>query len=360
MPYAPGIEYRGDQYLFQGISQAGAGVAEGIKQWREERKQSKKVESAYDAMATGLTKMAEAGSPIPPGILDQFRKLGKGSTEEKAGAMQGAGEVLKMFLQLDETGRQNKQLGLMAEQLKLAQEAQGNDTKKTAALLNAQERQQEFGGRLAEHLTGRPATRKVYPSLLTEDQRGPNVADFTGGTVETPEVPAGELTPAAIARIGGQTGALTPEGFTQLTSMAQRDDSGKPQVLTMDMPDGTKVQGIWTRVQGFQTVGADAKDPSKPIVIQDEKKQPMFFGLHDGKGGIDWKPARSGMQPTSIPGVWMVDGRLVQIDAKNQMLYQYAGPAPGMTATGFVSPEVPASASGQKIPKYDQQGNRLN
>lgn len=349
MPYQPGIEYRGDQYLFQGISQAGAGVAEGIKQWREERKQSKKVESAYDAMATGLTKMAEAGSPIPPGILDQFRKLGKGSTEEKAGAMQGAGEVLKMFLQLDETGRQNKQLGLMAEQLKLAQEAQGNDTKKTSALLDAQERQKAAGSRIAEFLTERPgmAVNLDASGRAFKSPRPGTTPAMVGGK------PAGELTPEAALRLTGD--ALTPEGFVQLTGMAQREGAGRPEAMTIDMPDGTKVQGIWTRVQGFQTVGADAKDPSKPIVIQDEKKQPMFFGLHDGKGGIDWKPARSGMQPTSIPGVWMVDGRLVQIDAKNQMLYQYAGPAPGMTATGAPTGFTPAEeqlthdASGKRI-----------
>src|SRR6266851_4344572 len=47
MPYAPAIEYRGDQYLFQGITQAGQAAAQGIAQIKANRQE----QQGLDALA---------------------------------------------------------------------------------------------------------------------------------------------------------------------------------------------------------------------------------------------------------------------------------------------------------------------
>ena len=356
MPYQPGIEYRGDQYLFQGISQAGAGVAEGIKQWREENKQRKKVDATFDAVAGGLGKMVEAGL-LPAGTLKQFSELQKGPTEAKMGALQGAGELFKMFQQVDEAGRQNKQLGVVAEQLKLAQEAQQNDTSKTSALLGAQERQKAAGSRIAEFLTERPgmAVNLDASGRAFKSPRPGTTPAMVGGK------PAGELTPEAALRLTGD--ALTPEGFVQLTGMAQREGAGRPEAMTIDMPDGTKVQGIWTRVQGFQPVAKDNADPKATVVYRDEEGNPLFYGLQTGKGGIEWKPANPKMVPVKgMNGLFTYGNRIFQADPTKQMLFElmpgYGGMTPG--ASGGFAPSPSPTTPGRTIPKYDQQGNRLN
>lgn len=321
MPYQPGIEYRGDQYLFQGISQAGGAVADGIKRWREESKQRKQINSTFDTVGKAMEKMVEVGA-MPPGMLKQFADAQNGTVEAKAGLLTGAGEVFKMFQQTQQMAAQNKQLENEAARVRQEAERLGLLKRQQSRADAADARQQAFAAKLAEASTSTPDVTREYPSLLGESQ--PGVADFTGGTVTTPGRKAQALTPELVAQTAGATGTLTPEGAMQLSQLAQKVDAGRPEAMTLKLGDGSEVTGVWDRVKGFQEV-EQAKKTGEPIIVSDDKGKPMFYGLPTGKGGLTWKPVSSGelMPVPGHAGTYRIGNRLFKIDAKNELLFEF-------------------------------------
>jgi hypothetical protein len=79
MPYAPGIEYRGDKYLFEGISGLGDSIGSAIKEYRTNQKASDAADSAYELMLHTLTPLAQSGA-LPDDFVKQIPEMGKFSS----------------------------------------------------------------------------------------------------------------------------------------------------------------------------------------------------------------------------------------------------------------------------------------
>lgn len=94
MPYNPGIQYRGDAYLAQGISGAGDALAKGLEKFTEERKQAKAVETALGAVGSAVQHMVKQ-QVLPPDFLAKFQAAASGTTEQKRAALESVGAVLK-------------------------------------------------------------------------------------------------------------------------------------------------------------------------------------------------------------------------------------------------------------------------
>lgn len=332
MPYQPNIEYRGDQYLFQGISQAGDAVKGAIKQWKDERKDAKATAKTLEAVGSGLSGLVEAGL-LPPGMLKQYAQVQGAPASEQKAFLQGTGEVFRMFQQMEQAKGETAKLKMAAEQLGLAKESQALDTKKTEALLDTQTQQKAAGSRIAEFLTERPGMAVNLDAsgrAFKTPQPGTKPA-MVGGK------PAGELTPEAVARLGGN--ALTPEGFTQLAVAAQRGDR-QPRVVTLPTSKGP-VEGIWDGANWKSIAGETATDANNPIIVKDAQGNPLFYGLSDGKGGLTWKdPKEKGVRVEAVPGMRgliMVNGAPIKLDAKNEAIWELLPPA------GSDAPAAPAA-----------------
>lgn len=85
MPYNPGIQYRGDQYLFQGIAGAGNALAEGVQQFRKDRRESE----FLDAQAESLGRILGQSAPDQGGaeLLQTLGKVPSMSLNKKRGAL---------------------------------------------------------------------------------------------------------------------------------------------------------------------------------------------------------------------------------------------------------------------------------
>ena len=140
MPYNPGIQYRGDAYLAQGISGAGDALAKGLEKFADERKQAKAVESAFGATETAVEHMVKQGV-LPPGFLAKFREVGSGTLAQKKAMLETTGAVVR-FADQAQTMQARKQ----------AMETSGAEEARAAALYKGS---MAFPGALADELTQR-------------------------------------------------------------------------------------------------------------------------------------------------------------------------------------------------------------
>lgn len=106
MPYQPGIQYRGDQYYFEGISSLGKSIGEGIRQFRQERDESRAADSAYETLlqmgGPDLLKRSAGGDG--PKLDDLAKFAGQSLSKKKATLGQ-----LGVMLQLSRQSRQDEE-----------------------------------------------------------------------------------------------------------------------------------------------------------------------------------------------------------------------------------------------------------
>jgi len=140
MPYNPGIQYRGDAYLAQGISGAGDALAKGLEKFADERKQAKAVETALGAVGSAVQHMVKQ-QVLPPDFLAKFQAAASGTTEQKRAALESVGAVLK-FADQAQTMQARKQ----------AMETSAAEEARAAALYKGS---MAFPGALADELTQR-------------------------------------------------------------------------------------------------------------------------------------------------------------------------------------------------------------
>lgn len=76
MPYNPGIQYRGDQYLFEGIASAGNSLAGAIREYRDTREKSRAADTGYEELGKLAGLLAQNGS-LPKGLIEQLPDAGK-------------------------------------------------------------------------------------------------------------------------------------------------------------------------------------------------------------------------------------------------------------------------------------------
>lgn len=90
MPYNPGIQYRGDQYLFQGISGAGDAIAQGVQQFRKDRRESQFLDEQAEMMGRILGQRVQTGQAGGEGDAEMLKTLAgfpSKSLSQKRGAL---------------------------------------------------------------------------------------------------------------------------------------------------------------------------------------------------------------------------------------------------------------------------------
>ncbi len=101
MSYAPGIEYRGDQYLFRGISSLGDSAAKAIDDYRKTKRESQAADAAFETLVRSAGPMVQSGV-IPPELVQEMGDLGKFSglsASAKKAKLGQLGVSLQMLMQ---------------------------------------------------------------------------------------------------------------------------------------------------------------------------------------------------------------------------------------------------------------------
>lgn len=107
MPYNPGVEYRGDKYLFQGIAGAGEALAQGVQKWRANKEESQFLDTRAETMAKLLGPLAASGAEgVDPKVIEELAQFPGLSLNQKRGKLAGL-----EFL-LDQTQRQAQALAV--------------------------------------------------------------------------------------------------------------------------------------------------------------------------------------------------------------------------------------------------------
>lgn len=215
MPYAPGISYHGDQYLYQAISGVGRDLAEGIKRFRESRKQAKETDATLESIGGTTANLVKQGL-LDPSLLEQFNKVASGPAEAKQGFIKGLGQSLQMMAnaaQLQNLKADNER----ADKYLAIQTAQNDRA------VASEKAREEFG--------------KLVQRYLSPIQ-GPTV----GGM---PTVMGRQLTPEIIARFAAQTGSATPEQMMDALSR-YRPQQTKEQFMPQIVDLGNGNQGMTT------------------------------------------------------------------------------------------------------------------
>lgn len=90
MPYNPGIEYRGDRYLFEGVAGAGQALAQGVKQWRANKQESQFLDQQAETMGRLIApQVAQGGGGYDPKIVDDLANFPSLSLSQKRGKLAG-------------------------------------------------------------------------------------------------------------------------------------------------------------------------------------------------------------------------------------------------------------------------------
>lgn len=101
MPYSPQIEYRGDQYLFRGISSLGDSAAKAIDDYRKTKRESQAADAAFETLVRSAGPMVQSGV-IPPEMVTEMGDLGKFSglsASAKKAKLGQLGVSLQMLMQ---------------------------------------------------------------------------------------------------------------------------------------------------------------------------------------------------------------------------------------------------------------------
>ncbi len=108
--YNPGIQYRGDQFLFEGISSLGKSIGDGIRQFRQERDESRAADSAYETLlqmgGPDLLKRSAGGGDGPK--LDDLAKFAGQSLAKKKATLGQLGVMLQLARQSRQDEEQTK------------------------------------------------------------------------------------------------------------------------------------------------------------------------------------------------------------------------------------------------------------
>ena len=301
MPYNPGIQYRGDAYLAQGISGAGDALAKGLEKFTEERKQAKAVDSAFGATETAVEHMVKQGV-LPPGFLAKFREVGSGTLAQKKAMLETTGAVVRFADQAQTMQARNEAMRVQGEQLnlaKLASERQGTE-------LGAQRKYaQTLAQRLTPYWSGdqqQIVTPEFTPALATQ------AAAEAGAGISPETTPAlMHYAPRApwqptISQVGGRTVIQTGPNQAQVLPATGGGEGGVQKAASLvDAEGNVLAQGFFDADGNFKPVSPSDRPVSteaRPIMLNGKPSDYILVG-----GQIKSK-----------------DGRMATVEALNALL----------------------------------------
>lgn len=279
MPYAPGIAYRGDQYLYQGLTSA----VDRIEREREKAKQDKKLHDSYitqgKAMGLNPDVLRNAGLGGAAGMVEG----------EKLKRLQEHRDIANRYQQT-QTEALNQQIANYGQIQQRAQEEWELRMKQIRADMEARERHaaalKQFGGRFAE-LSSQPDPAVMAALRAQQEALGAMggvgvppeaLAEYatkrqlTGQEIGLEGIKAG-LDPQALASFihyvapQGQQGGKLPQIWEGQFSTGQPargvvhgnaffPAAEPPRIVSLDRPDGRTVDVV-AGGRGGQTVIKD-------------------------------------------------------------------------------------------------------
>ena len=243
MPYAPGIQYRGDQYIAQGLSEAGDALADGIKRFKDERKQAKAVDTALGTVGTMVEKMVEQ-RVLTPDFLAKFKGAASGTTEQKRAALESFGMVLK-FADQAQTMQARKQ----------AMETSGAEEARAAALYKGS---MAFPGALEQAM--QPQWSGTAQAMMTP------VAD--AATVARAARMAGApMAPQTVPGLERYSGGLTPYQEATIEQSRQRLELARQREERLSQATGMSDGAL------INTINRLREAARAPFVVGKDKEQ---------------------------------------------------------------------------------------
>lgn len=177
MPYAPGIQPRGDQYLFAGISQLGEGLGKSIQNFVQAKRESEFLDKQVVSLAAAMKPLIEAGD-IQPEVVQEMEKFPGMSLSQKRGA------AASMVFAL-QSAKESKQEAQAAEDRTFNRSVQSSRLVMEAERLNrdAQDRARTQAGReqfnvgLSEYLDTPEMLRRPAAEAIPSIAARAGVAD---------------------------------------------------------------------------------------------------------------------------------------------------------------------------------------
>jgi hypothetical protein len=360
MPYAPGIQYSGDRYLFQGISQAGDNFAEAIRRKKDEAKQREELLGLLDAMHTD-TPTASFG--ISPEEAAPGPEAFGGSVQQPGGSDALGALIGEKTKAQKEAEQADKRQGKMADALQLlASEAGmppgaaktksneylrgyllGQDRKRRIMeeqqQMQARQAEMTYQGKLGSQIDANmlirqqaEANRQKFPALARELGRFQPAADIP--YIASPEylgqygLPAGQVQPGPreLMRAYQASGYVPPDTAQDdlIRTFAGGGEAARNRAPEKTTLGGTDV--IFNRFTGqFQLVPKTFDEASTPDVEG-------YTPVPDGKGGVrylrnrgevtgDLKEAKDA-SGNPIPGVFVdpYSGKTLDLRSEIQKL----------------------------------------
>jgi hypothetical protein len=176
MAYNPGIQYRGDQYLYQAISNLGEKAGEAIGNYRKERAEGQFLEQeAQGLLQTGqrMAKLVDVQDPqvaeaLQQNITDLGKFAGMSLAQKRAKLAQlrfDLDQFMKAAASREQGRRADEYLGLQKQNVELGQR---RDAREVAAEAAQRQAGQRFVGELQQR-QGVPAGRNFS---LNQDRSG--------------------------------------------------------------------------------------------------------------------------------------------------------------------------------------------
>jgi len=320
MPYNPGVEYRGDQYLFQGITGAANQLTEGIKKWKDERKAKKELDSTLDTLGSVVGDLVKRGD-LPPGVLQQYTQIRDGTSEQKAGFVKALGTGFGMLSKAQEDARAKEYLDMQRDRIK--QEAI------------------------------RQATVGRYNQLLAEYVKPKR----EHGGVRYPVELSPKLTPEVATRLAAEAGVAEPGDVNTALRAGQ---FAKPEQVPQEYKASTGetfvfLNGQMVRSTPQNPMGTGEPLPARPI--PDPEGNIIAYGIPDGKGGerVLKNTAKQlmhedGSDVEGMPGYKWFGDRLVPVDFATALQAE-------MIRKAKLGGQTNAPPAGGKPIRLDSRGN---
>lgn len=117
MPYAPGIQYTGDRYIYEAISGMGQNIAAGIHRYRQDKAENQAVVSAFETLVQSAAPLVQKGR-LDPQVLEKIgdpsKFAGLSLSAKKAKLGQAATSFQMLLSEADKADRRRAEEELAA------------------------------------------------------------------------------------------------------------------------------------------------------------------------------------------------------------------------------------------------------
>lgn len=345
MPYAPGIAYRGDQYLYQGLTSA----VDRIEREREKAKQDKKLFDSYVTQGEAMG--------LNPDVL-KVQSLGgvAGMVEgQKLKRLQEHQDIANRYQQT-QTEALNQQIANYGPTQQRLQEESGLRMEQIRGQMAAKARHDEalkqFGGRFAE-LSNQPD-----PAVLAALRAQQDALGAMGG-VGVPVEALAEYAPKRLLtgqEIGleGIKAGLDPQALASfihsVAPQGQREGRGAP--VWSPVPNTNFMQGYIPGAGSLVTLPRKPEEaPAAPDVATTDDGRKFQRVIDPRTGAVGWKALA--MEPVPNP-VREIQGQMIK-DLYDEQQRRKAATNGAPARVAAPAAQAPSAAGGTPNPEMEAE-----